>query len=247
MCAGSDVYELASEEIHSIGYIGMAVPHPKGVGRMPPLQNDDMTVKVLLVGGQGVGKTQLMLTSTMNSEFNDQSKATIGVSFASTKIAHPNGKGDMVKLELWDTAGQERYSAITKSYYRGASGAYVCFDLTRADTLARVSGIIESVRAHAREDVACVLVGCKSDLASERKVSRSEAEAIARQEHCAYMETSSVTKAGCAETLNVVLSMACAVETAYQDSEEARESLRRSVILDDVQGAVWMGNGSTCC
>ena len=107
------------------GYIGKAVAYPKG--RNMSNKGDCMTVKVLLVGAQGVGKTQLMCVSTMNSQFNAQSKATIGVSFASTLVAHPNGKGSKVKLELWDTAGQERYSAITKSYYRGAAAAYICF------------------------------------------------------------------------------------------------------------------------
>lgn len=210
-------------------------------------KDDCMTVKVLLVGAQGVGKTQLMCVSTMNSKFNDQSKATIGVSFASTLVDHPNGKGGKIKLELWDTAGQERYSAIAKSYYRGGAAAYICFDLTRKDTLDKISGIIESVRAHAREDVACVIVGCKSDLASEREVTRTDGEAIALRERCAYMETSALTKAGCADTLNVVLTMGCAVETAYQDSAEVRESNRRSVILDDVQSAMWLQQGSTCC
>ena len=121
------------------------------------------------------------------------------------------------------------------------------FDLTRPETLEKICPIIESVRAHAREDVACVIVGCKSDLSVDRKVTRVDAEKIAVRERCAYMETSAVTKAGCEETLSVVLTMGCAVETAYQDGEEARESHRRSVILDDVQSAMWMSQGSTCC
>lgn len=53
---------------------------------------------------------------------------TIGVEFG-TRIMEVHGQ--KVKLQIWDTAGQERFRAVTRSYYRGAAGALMVYDITR--------------------------------------------------------------------------------------------------------------------
>lgn len=53
---------------------------------------------------------------------------TIGVEFGS-KVIQVGGKS--VKLQIWDTAGQERFRSVTRSYYRGAAGALLVYDITR--------------------------------------------------------------------------------------------------------------------
>ena len=39
-----------------------------------------------------------------------------------------------IKISLWDTAGQERYKALSKVYYKGATGVIVVYDITDAKT-----------------------------------------------------------------------------------------------------------------
>ena len=56
------------------------------------------------------------------------SNHTIGVEFGS-KVVNVSGKS--VKLQVWDTAGQERFRAVTRSYYRGAAGALLVYDISR--------------------------------------------------------------------------------------------------------------------
>lgn len=57
---------------------------------------------------------------------------TIGVEFG-TRIIEVSGQ--KIKLQIWDTAGQERFRAVTRSYYRGAAGALMVYDITRCGVL----------------------------------------------------------------------------------------------------------------
>ena len=95
----------------------------------------DCLFKVVLIGDSGVGKSNLLSRFTKN-EFNLESKATIGVEFATkTVMVEPDKK---CKAQIWDTAGQERYRAITSTYYRGALGALLVYDITKPKTFESV-------------------------------------------------------------------------------------------------------------
>jgi small GTP-binding protein len=78
-----------------------------------------------------------------------------------------------MKLSLWDTAGQETYKSITRSYFRGASGALLVFDITRRSTFLSATSWLNDLRQIAEEGIVVVLVGNKSDLAPSSTVSKS--------------------------------------------------------------------------
>ncbi|KAL2160242.1 hypothetical protein VTH06DRAFT_1415 [Thermothelomyces fergusii] len=71
-----------------------------------------------------------------------------------------------MKLSLWDTAGQETYKSVTRSYFRGASGALLVFDLTRKSTFQHATDWLNDLRQIAEPDIVVVLVGNKADLVS---------------------------------------------------------------------------------
>jgi small GTP-binding protein len=81
-----------------------------------------------------------------------------------------------MKLSLWDTAGQETYKSITRSYFRGASGALLVFDITRRNTFLSATSWLNDLRQIAEEGIVVVLVGNKSDLASASTVSGQQEE-----------------------------------------------------------------------
>lgn len=80
-----------------------------------------------------------------------------------------------MKLSLWDTAGQETYKSITRSYFRGASGALLVFDISRKNTFLSATSWLNDLRQIAEEGIVVVLVGNKSDLAGSSTVSGSDA------------------------------------------------------------------------
>lgn len=148
----------------------------------------DYLFKIVLIGESGVGKSNMLSRFTKN-EFNLESKATIGVEFA-TKCITFNNK--VIKAQIWDTAGQERFRAITSSYYKGAMGALLVFDISKKQTFDNLDRWLNEIRAFTKPEVCIILVGNKADLAYMREVMQDEAAKYAAQQKILYFETSAL-------------------------------------------------------
>lgn len=177
----------------------------------------DHLVKILLVGNPAVGKSSLLLRFTEGA-FEEDTPATVGVDFKlkfvnvgskivkativsalhSTVLLRQLRACSSARLtptvELqWDTAGQERYRTLTSSYYRGGHGVILVYDTTRPDTFAAIQQWLNEVDAYAPgggKNVVKLLVGNKSDLASERAVTTADGESLARSKGMLFLETS---------------------------------------------------------
>jgi len=90
----------------------------------------------------------------------------------------------------WDTAGQERFRTITSSYYRGAHGIIVVFDVTDQESFNNVKQWLSEIDRYANESVNKLLVGNKSDLTAKRVVEHTTAKAFADEIGVPYIETS---------------------------------------------------------
>jgi small GTP-binding protein len=145
----------------------------------------DFLVKLVLIGDSGVGKTNL-ISQFVRNEFNPDSRTTIGVEFA-TKTVQTHGK--TVKAQIWDTAGQERYRAITSSYYKGAMGALLLYDITYSVSFKNLARWLKELRDHAGT-VPVMLVGNKNDLTQHRSISEQEGIKLAESEHLLFIEAS---------------------------------------------------------
>ncbi|KAM5562507.1 ras-related protein RABC1 [Rosa sericea] len=147
--------------------------------------------KLLMIGDSGVGKSTLLLSFTSNT-FEDLSP-TIGVDF---KVKHVTLGGKKLKLAIWDTAGQERFRTLTSSYYRGAQGIIMVYDVTRRDTFTNLSDIwAKEIDLYSTSpDCIKMLVGNKVDKESERVVSKKEGMDFAREYGCLFLECSAKTR-----------------------------------------------------
>jgi Ras family len=89
--------------------------------------------------------------------------------------------------------------SITRSYYRGAAGALLVYDITRRDTFNHLTTWLEDARQHSNSNMVIMLIGNKSDLESRREVKKEEGEAFAREHGLVFMETSARTAANVEE------------------------------------------------
>ncbi|KAK4749131.1 hypothetical protein SAY87_026580 [Trapa incisa] len=148
----------------------------------------DYLFKAVLIGDSAVGKSNL-LSRFARDEFHLDSKPTIGVEFAYRNVK----VGDkLIKAQIWDTAGQERFRAITSSYYRGALGALLVYDITRSPTFNSVKKWLTELRDFGNPDMVVVLVGNKSDLGHSREVDLEQGKSLAEAENLCFMETSAL-------------------------------------------------------
>ncbi|KAK9167240.1 hypothetical protein Scep_002431 [Stephania cephalantha] len=151
----------------------------------------DHLFKLLLIGDSGVGKSSLLQSFTSNN-FEDLSP-TIGVDF---KIKLVTLGGKKLKLAIWDTAGQERFRTLTTSYYRGAQGIIMVYDVTRRETFSDLSDVwAKEIDLYSTNpDCIKMLVGNKVDKEGERVVTKREGIEFARQQGCLFLECSAKTR-----------------------------------------------------
>ncbi|KAF2710935.1 ras-domain-containing protein [Pleomassaria siparia CBS 279.74] len=220
----------------------------------------DYIAKIVSLGDSGCGKSSLTIR-LCEGRFSPHHDVTIGVEFgsrivpvgppASLELAINNPAQSVpapptspskqqpqkhMKLSLWDTAGQETYKSITRSYFRGASGALLVFDISRKNTFLSVTSWLTDLRQIAEEGIIVVLVGNKSDLASastvkneseenKRQVTKEEAEEWCRENGVMqYVETSAKSGEGVERAFLEV------AERIYQNIEAGKYDLndRRS-------------------
>ncbi|CAH8469539.1 unnamed protein product [Heterobilharzia americana] len=146
----------------------------------------DYLFKLLLIGDSGVGKSCLLLRFA-DETYSETYISTIGVDF---KIRTIDLDGKVVKLQIWDTAGQERFRTITASYYRGAQGIIIVYDITDNQTFSNVTSWLQEIGRYSNSKVSRLLVGNKCDLTSRRAVETSVAKSFASEHQMPFLETS---------------------------------------------------------
>ena len=146
----------------------------------------DYLFKILLIGDSGVGKSCLLLRF-MDETYTDSYISTIGVDF---RIRSIEVDGKHIKLQIWDTAGQERFRTITSSYYRGANGIIVVYDITDKESFENIKQWLQEIERYASDSVIALLIGNKSDLKENRQVSRHTAQEFSQYNNMDFLETS---------------------------------------------------------
>ena len=153
-------------------------------------QDYEFIFKVLLLGNSNVGKSSLFLRF-VDDIWNDTFVPTIGVDF---KIKTFNIDSKKIKMQIWDTAGQERFKNIIASYYRGAHGILLLYDVTDKDSFKNLSNWLIEIEKNASKNVLKVLIGNKCDLEDKRVVTFNQGKEFADTYGLKFIETSAKKK-----------------------------------------------------
>ncbi|PIA15546.1 GTP-binding protein ypt1 [Coemansia reversa NRRL 1564] len=196
----------------------------------------DYLFKLLLIGDSGVGKSCLLLRFA-DDTYTESYISTIGVDF---KIRTIELDGKTVKLQIWDTAGQERFRTITSSYYRGAHGIIVVYDVTDSETFGNVKQWLQEIDRYASEGVNKLLVGNKSDL--ERSVDFTEANEFAESLSIPFLETSAKNSSNVEKAF---MTMAKQIKDRMGASNVQQQQQQKQVKLSQMQDVQKANSG--CC
>jgi len=153
--------------------------------------------KYIIIGDTGVGKSCLLLQFT-DKRFRQMHDLTIGVEFGARMLTIDEKQ---IKLQIWDTAGQESFRSITRSYYRGATGALLVYDIARRSTFESLSTWLHEARQHAKPDMVIMLIGNKCDVPG-REVSYEDGEKFAKDNGLMFIETSALNGSNVEESFS---------------------------------------------
>jgi Ras-related protein Rab-1A len=159
-------------------------------------------IKILLIGNSGVGKTNFIFRFIDNS-YTAAHLSTVGFDFKSKIIKLPKSK-KTVKLQIWDTAGQERFRTIISSYYKGAHGILLIFDLTETESFESLKNWLIEIEKNANKNVIKLLIGNKCDLDDQRAISFEKGKDFAEQFNMKYLETSAKNDYNVTESFGVI-------------------------------------------
>ncbi|EIM91733.1 ras-domain-containing protein [Stereum hirsutum FP-91666 SS1] len=132
-----------------------------------------LTIKLVVIGNSGVGKTSLR-GQYISGRFSTGYRATIGADFITKTLPHPTNPKETVTLQIWDTAGQERFSSLSSAFFRGADAALLMYDVNQPSSLRALDKWWDEFCTNAplaeedMEDYCCVVVGNKMDLVSQQ-------------------------------------------------------------------------------
>ena len=197
---------------------------------------DDRKVKIILLGEYSSGKTSLIVRKNENV-FNNYYMSTIGVDFFSFKTFINENP---ILVHVWDTAGEEKFRFIIKSYFNGAQGALLVFDLTNRNTFEKLDYWLEQLdRGTNNFKGKIVVLGAKSDLKSRREVSYEEAEEYCNINNLRYLECSAKDNINIDESFKVLL------EEIVNIPVEAKQPKYLSSFTLDEENMVY--KSKSCC
>jgi Ras-related protein Rab-1A len=156
--------------------------------------------KILLVGNSNVGKSSLFLRF-VDEIWKENFVPTIGVDFKIKSIKIDN---KIIKLQIWDTAGQERFRSILSSYYKGANGILLLYDITNVNSFKNLSNWLIDIEKNSSKNVKKILIGNKCDLNELRKIPINKGKEFADTYNMKFIETSAKNNVNINECFNIL-------------------------------------------
>jgi len=169
---------------------------PYGDGSGTIVREPLNSIRIAVLGDYAVGKTSLIKRLCLGEDFRiEQHKTTVSVDLYSTVLGIDNGSRK-IKLEIYDTPSMDQYKANVGTFYQSCHGAAIVYDTTEPYSFSNIPQQVDNVRRCLPPYAELFLIGAKSDLTEERKVTFKEADIFATKNNLSLFETSSKTNSG---------------------------------------------------
>ena len=146
-------------------------------------------LKTILLGIQGVGKTNLIKIAT-GRKFEEEQNSTLSVSFFEKKIVIDKIE---YKIDLWDTIGQENLRQLTKLFYNNSKIVIFVYDITSLKSFEELKSWHEEVIDQVGDDIIKGVVGNKMDLYYNEQVKEEQGKEFAKSIGSEYLSISAKT------------------------------------------------------
>ena len=151
------------------------------------MSEEDIGIKVILLGESSVGKTSLIKVSIGN-KFNASELTTYSANYSIKKFNY-NGK-DYV-FNLWDTIGQEKYRALTKMFFKDTKIVIIVYDITSEKSFKELDyWYSQVVNELGSEGYSLAVVGNKKDLFNQEQVKEAQGKSFAQSKNAKFKLTS---------------------------------------------------------
>ena len=127
--------------------------------------NDEIILKILILGDMSVGKTTLLL-KYIDNYTPELYISTLGIDYKTKKIVYNNTN---IILQIWDTAGQEKFQVVTKSFVKGSDGIIYMYDITQKQSFINIKRWLEDTEDYSLR-AKKIIVGNKIDMEERREV-----------------------------------------------------------------------------
>lgn len=157
--------------------------------------NEPESIKVVLLGESGVGKTSIISQFTTH-KFDPHRETSLSAQFISKTIEFKD-INQSIKFDIWDTVGQEKYRSLAKIFYKDAKVIVFVYDITTEFSFEGLKTYwYEETKANSDNSPILAVVANKIDLYAEQKVSNNDGKAFADEIGAIFQTTSALSDSG---------------------------------------------------
>ena len=148
----------------------------------------DKSIKIILLGDSGVGKTSLLNCLEPN-DIDLNQKKTISLEYFNYIIKANN---NIIRMQIWDTVGHEKFNSIISNYYKTTDVAIFMYSIDNIESFNNINNWFNELNDKGNNDnnikTIKILLGNKNDLEKERKVTYEMGEKLKNEKNFHFFQ-----------------------------------------------------------
>ncbi len=210
------------------------------------MKKNRMTIKIMMIGEQAVGK------SSLTKRYTEQIFVTniMGTAGLDMKQKIVNVFEEDVNVIIYDSAGHERFRKITEVQYKGSDGLVLIYDTTDSKSFNWIIEWIDKLKIDNIPNMEIILLGNKIDLEG-RQINKSNAQDIADKYNIKLLETSALTGENVDAAFDHIIKNIYKSKTALLKKDDINNKTEipteNNLINNNINGEKNKNNKKFCC